>query len=265
MSSRARNELSAEAITGGFEARVVGRRIIYFTSLLSTMEVAKREAGRAAAEGTVVVASEQTAGRGRFTRQWLSPPGSISLSVILSPDFTSLPFMIMLSAVAVARAIEEVTGLKTQLKWPNDVLVNGKKVCGILTESSLKDSHVDYAIIGIGINVNMKMADYPDVSPIATSLSDELGSKVSCLELLWRLLAELDRLYGLLPDGEPIFNEWRQRLAMLGNRVQVISGNVSLEGLAEAVDRDGSLLLRLDDGSVQRVLAGDVSLRVRVD
>ena len=254
--------LSEKAISGGLKTRTVGRRVLYFLSLPSTMEAARLEAMTGAAEGTIVVASEQTAGRGRFARQWLSPPGSISLSAVLRPEFTSLPFMIMFSAVAVARAIEGITGLKTQLKWPNDVLVGGKKVCGILTESSLRDSQVDYVVTGIGINVNMRMVEFPEVSAIATSLSDELGSEVSILELLRRLLVEMDRLYGLLPDGELIYKEWRQRMAMLGKRVQVISGDDSCEGLAEDVAGDGSLLLHLDDGSMQRVLAGDVSLRV---
>jgi len=256
------DELSEITIRENLDTRMVGSKVKYFPSLPSTMEVARKEAMSGAAGGTVIVSSEQTTGRGRFSRQWLSPPGSISLSIILRPDFASLPLMIMLSAVAVARTIEEISGLKNQLKWPNDVLINGKKVCGILTESSLKDSRVDYVVIGIGINVNMRMAGYPGIAEIATSLSDELGYEVSILELLQRLLMQMDELYNRLPDGEPIFTEWRQRMTMLGKRVQVISGKDAFKGIAGDVERDGSLLLKLDNGSVQHVLAGDVSLRL---
>jgi BirA family biotin operon repressor/biotin-[acetyl-CoA-carboxylase] ligase len=255
------DKLSEKTITESLNTNIVGGRVIYFQSLPSTMEVAKQEAASGATDGTVIVASEQVMGRGRFTRQWLSPPGSISLSVILRPDFISLPFMIMLSGVATSKAIG-ITNLKTQLKWPNDVLVNGRKVCGILTESSLKDSQVDYVVIGIGVNVNMKMAGYPDISELATSLLDELGYEVSILKLLRQLLTELDILYGLLPDGERIFNEWRHKMAMLGKRVQVFSDEGYYEGIAEDVESDGNLLLRLDNGSIQHILAGDVSLRL---
>ncbi len=256
------SRLSAADIENDLRTGTVGSSVLYFLSLPSTMEVARKKAQSGAKDGTVIVASEQKAGRGRFARQWLSPPGSISLSVILRPDFASLTFMIMLSAVAVAKTIEEVTSLQTQLKWPNDVLINGKKVCGILTESTLKGNRVDYVIIGIGINVNMRMAAYPEIAEIATSLSDEMGYDLLILNLLRKLLAELDDLYSLLPNGEPIFSEWRQRMTMLDKRVQVISGTACSEGIAGDVERDGSLLLKLDDGSAQHILAGDISLRL---
>lgn len=253
-------ELSEAAITDGLEIRLIGRRVIYFPRLTSTMEVARDEVKGGAVEGTVVVADEQAAGRGRFKRRWLSPPGSVSLSVILKPDVGSLPYIIMLAAVAVAGAIEAVTGLKTQLKWPNDVLVNGKKVGGILTESGLRGKEVAYTIVGIGINVNLRLADFAEIASLATSLSDELGGDVSRLELVRQLLFELDRLYLTLPEGEAIFKEWRQRLVTMGKNVQVVSGDAVYQGVAESVGRDGSLLLRRPDGSLSRVLAGDVSL-----
>jgi BirA family biotin operon repressor/biotin-[acetyl-CoA-carboxylase] ligase len=254
-----KDEMSERVITNGLKSRLIGRRVIYFPSLASTMGVAKDEAERGATEGTVIISDEQIAGRGRFSREWFSPKGSISLSIILRPAFASLPYIIMLSAVAMSAAIENITGLNTQLKWPNDVLVRGSKVCGLLMESSLKGSHIKYAIIGIGANVNMKMVDYPEIASTATSLSDELGAVVSRLALVRRLLSELDRLYGLLPDGEDIYEEWRQRMVMLGKMVQVISGDNIYNGVAEDVAKDGSLLLRHDDGSSSHILAGDVS------
>lgn len=148
------------------------------------MEVAKREAQRGAVEGLVVIADEQTAGRGRIGRTWLSPKGSIALSIILYPDVAYLPFLIMLASLGVVHSIKAVTGLKSSIKWPNDVLVNNRKVCGILIESELRGNIADYAIIGIGINVNLRLADFPKISQIATSLSHELGRDISRLDII---------------------------------------------------------------------------------
>ena len=255
------NSLSPAAITTNLETRFIGQRVIYYPSLTSTMEVAKREARQGAAEGTAIIADEQTAGRGRMKRVWLSPKGSIALSVILYPDVAYLSSLVMLASLAVAHSIEAVTGLKAQVKWPNDVLINGKKVCGILIESQMRRNIVDYAIIGIGVNVNLKLSDFPEIQPIATSLSDELGRDVSRLELIRRLLVEIERLYLSLPAGGAIYEEWRDRLVTLGRNVSVTWGRTKYEGIAESVARDGSLLLRHSDGSLTKIVAGDVTLR----
>jgi BirA family biotin operon repressor/biotin-[acetyl-CoA-carboxylase] ligase len=255
------NSLSPAAITNNLKTRFIGQRVIYYPSLASTMEVAKQEAQRGAAEGTIIIADEQTAGKGRMKRLWLSPEGSIALSVILYPDMAYLLPIVMLASLAVVHGIEAVTGLKAQVKWPNDVLVHGKKVCGILVESELRRNNVDFAILGIGVNVNLRLADFPEILPIATSLSDELGREVSHLELVRWLLVEIERLYLALRVGESIYEEWRDRLVTLGRRVSAKWGTTSYEGIAESVDRDGSLLLRNSDGSLTRIVAGDVTLR----
>ena len=255
------NSLSPTAITNDLETRFIGQRVIYYPSLTSTMEVAKREAQQGAAEGTIIIADEQSAGKGRMKRLWLSPRGSIALSVVLYPDVAYLPSLVMLASLAVVHSIEAVTGLKAQVKWPNDVLIHGKKVCGILVESELRRNIVDYTIIGIGINVNLRLSDFPEILPIATSLSDELGREVSRLELIRRLLVEIESLYLALPVGESIYEEWRDRLVNLGRRVSVEWGTTRYEGIAESVDRDGSLLLRCSDDSLTKIMAGDVILR----
>ncbi len=252
--------LSPAAITNDLGTSFVGQRVICYSSLRSTMEVAKREAQRGAAEGTTIIADEQTAGRGRTKRVWLSPKGSIALSVILYPAVAHLPSLVMLASLAVAHSIEAVTGLKTQTKWPNDVLINGKKVCGILIESEVLGNTVTYVIVGIGLNVNLRLADFPDILPIATSLSDELGRNVSRVELIRRLLVEMERLYLTLPAGGSVYEEWRERLVTVGRRVSVQWGETRHEGIAESVARDGSLMLRHPDGSLTKVLAGDVTL-----
>ena len=255
------SNLSSASITNNLDTRFIGQRVIYYPSLTSTMEVAKREAQQGAAEGTIIIADEQTAGKGRLKRLWLSPRGSIALSVILYPDMAYLPSLVMLASLAVVHSIEAVTGLKAQVKWPNDVLINGKKVCGILVEGEVRRNIVDYTILGIGVNVNLRLADFPEILPIATSLSDEWGREVSRLELVRRLLVEIERLYLALPAGGSIYEQWRDRLVTLGKRVSVTWCKTRYEGIAESVARDGSLLLRHSDGSLTKIVAGDVTLR----
>ena len=254
------NSISPASITDNLGTRFIGQRVIYYPSLTSTMEVAKREAKRGVAEGTVVIADVQTAGKGRIKRTWLSPSGNIALSIILYPSVAYLPSLVMLASLAVIYSIETVTGLKLQLKWPNDVLINGRKVCGILIESDVSGNKVDYAIIGIGINVNLRPADFPELSLIITSLFNELGREVSRLAIIRHLLVEVERLYLALLSGESIYEQWRDRLVTLGRRVQVRWGKTMYEGIAESVAKDGGLLLRRPDGSLTRVVAGDVTL-----
>jgi len=255
------NDLSSAAITDNLGTRLVGQRVIYHPSLPSTNDAAKREVKQGAAEGTVVVAGEQTAGRGRMKRGWLSPRGSIALSIILYPELAYLPSLIMVASLGVARCLEKIAGLKAQIKWPNDVLINQKKVCGILIESEVKGKRADYAVMGIGINVNIKPSAFPEIPSTATSLSQELGRDVSQLDMIRCLLAEIERLYLALPSGDAIYREWRGNLVTLGKKVRVSSEETSYEGIAESVASDGSLLLRQPDGSLTKIVAGDVTLR----
>lgn len=257
----AEDNLSPASITDNLETQFIGQRIIYYPRLTSTMEVAKQEAKRGAVEGTVVITEEQTAGKGRIKRVWSSPRGSIALSIILYPDMSDLPFLIMLASLAVVHSIKAVTGLESQIKWPNDVLINGKKVCGILSESDLRTNRVAYTIIGIGINANFKLSDFPEIPQTATSLTDELGREVSRRDVIRRLFVEIERLYLALPDTESIYQEWRSRLVTLAKKVQVQSGETILEGIAESITRAGSLILRHSNGNSTEIVAGDVTLR----
>jgi BirA family biotin operon repressor/biotin-[acetyl-CoA-carboxylase] ligase len=255
------SSLSPLAITDNLGTRFIGQRVIYYPSLPSTNDAAKEEAQKGAKEGTVIVADEQTAGRGRIRRGWLSPPGSISFSIILHPEVAYLPPLIMVASLGVVHCIEKVTGLKAEIKWPNDVLIKDKKVCGILIESEVKGRQVDYAVLGIGVNVNLRLSDFPEILPSATSLSHELRREVSRLDLLRCLLAEIEKLYLALPSGDAVYREWRDNLVTLGKKVKVSSGETSYEGIAESVASDGSLLLRQPDGSLRKIVAGDVTLR----
>lgn len=255
------DSLSSESIADNLRTRLVGRRVLYFPSVTSTMDVAREEVRRGAPEGTAIVADEQTAGKGRIERVWRSPRGSIAVSVVLRPPMAYLTSLVMLAALAVVHSIENVTGLKAQIKWPNDVLIDGRKVCGILIESDVRMGKVNYATIGIGVNVNVRLNDYPELMKTAASLSGELGKEVSRLEIVRALLSEIDRLYLALLDGAPIYEQWQKRLVTLGRRVRVTSGETVLEGVAESVAPDGRLLVRLPDGSLTEVIAGDVTLR----
>jgi BirA family biotin operon repressor/biotin-[acetyl-CoA-carboxylase] ligase len=253
--------LSAAAITDGLATRFIGHEVSCYPSLPSTNDVAKTRSQEGAKEGMVIIAEEQTAGRGRIKRRWLSPRGGIALSIILYPPLDYLSSLIMVASLAVAGSIERVTGLKAQIKWPNDVLVNGKKVCGILVESDVRGNKVDYAVIGIGINANLKLSEFPQIAPMATSLSQELGRDVSRREIVRSLLAEAERLYLALPEGDSVFKQWRERLVTLGQEVQVSSAEATYKGIAESVASDGSLLLRQPDGNLLKIVAGDVTLR----
>ncbi|MBN1176048.1 MAG: biotin--[acetyl-CoA-carboxylase] ligase [Dehalococcoidales bacterium] len=254
-------KLSSSSITRGLTTGFIGQNVIYHPRLPSTMDAARHEARRGIPEGTVIIAGEQTEGRGRQQRAWVSPSGNIAMSIVLYPDVGSLPYLVMMASLAVTHSIEEITGLHTQIKWPNDILVDGKKVSGILIENQVKRGRVVYALVGIGINVDLKAADIAGIPTAVTSLKAELDRRIMRTSLIKNLLTELERLYLLLPAGGSIFRAWRDRLWTLGKEVAVISGEDVLDGVAESVDEDGALMLRCADGTLMKCVAGDVSLR----
>lgn len=256
------DSLSADSITRGLATRFIGQRVLYYPRLNSTMETARQEAQRGAPEGTVVIADEQTMGRGRRGRAWLTPRGNIALSLVLYPRLADLPSLIMLASLAVVHSLKAVTGLKSQIKWPNDVQISGRKVCGILIETDVWKYKVNYAIIGIGLNVNLRLGDFPpEIQSLAASLSEELGREVPRLSVIRTLLVEIEKQYLTLKASGSLYEEWRKNLVTLGQRVRVKSAESMYEGVAESVDRDGSLLLRGARGQLTRIVAGDVTLR----
>jgi BirA family biotin operon repressor/biotin-[acetyl-CoA-carboxylase] ligase len=166
-----------------------------------------------------------------------------------------------MASLAVSRSIEAVAGLETHIKWPNDVLIDGKKVCGILIESDIRDEKINYAVIGTGINVNAGEDVFSGVWFPATSLNLEAGKEVSRLHVIRELITAMDILYNTITSGGSVFSEWCDRLVTLGKEVRVTSGTEVIKGIAESVDTDGSLLVRSPDGSLKTVIAGDVTLR----
>jgi len=255
------NILNPELIQRDLPTRFIGQKIIYYPSLTSTMDAAKKEALWGAEAGTVVLAGEQTAGRGRLQRSWLSPVGGLAFSVILRPNLSYLPYMVMLASLAVTYGIRSLTGLKPQIKWPNDVLIGEKKFCGILIENDIRKNVLKHMVIGIGINVNLQVDQHSEIASIATSLSDQLSRQVPRAEVLRAVLVEMDRLYADLPQGERLLNQWKNNLVTIGLQVQINMGNQIYTGLAESVTDNGSLMIREKDGHLVKIIAGDVMLR----
>ncbi len=253
--------LNKNTIATELKTQFIGRNVLYFPVTTSTNDIARQQAMAKCLEGTAVIADQQNSGRGRLKREWVTPQGNIAVSVVLYPHRKDLHFLTMLAALAVQYSIRKTTGLKCQLKWPNDVLIKGKKVCGILLESKAAPESVEYAIVGIGINVNMKLAEYLEISAIATSLADETGKEVSRIILLRNLFLEMEKLYLRLQGGESILEEWRDNLVTLGKQIHVRAGDEVFEGIAESVADDGSLMLRCADGRLMKFTVGDVTLK----
>ena len=276
-------------LRGGLYTRVVGRRLVYFQRLSSTMDEAARRAKEGVQEGTVFLAEEQTAGRGRFRRTWVSPRGNLYLSIVLRPSIQVMQYLSIISGVALVRAIRRATALNPVIKWPNDVRIRGKKVAGILVENALQDNIMQYAVVGIGVNVSLDPNTTDELSNIATSLNVEAGKVVDREVLLRHLLQEMDRLYVSLgrasSSSEPgstsepecrdlpslpasldaIRNEWRGLLETLGKHVEARWQDDVYIGYAEDVDKVGNLLLRLEDGTLATLPAGEVTSGEKVE
>ncbi|MDO8670541.1 MAG: biotin--[acetyl-CoA-carboxylase] ligase [Dehalococcoidia bacterium] len=259
------DDLTTAAITNGIlqgRTAFIGRQVLYCPGTNSTMDVARQLANDGSPEGTIVLTDEQTTGRGRLRRSWVSPPGAnILLTVLLRPRLAELPMLTIAASLAVAHAIEETTNLTAMIKWPNDVLVAGRKVCGILLESDVRGETVAFTTVGIGLNVNFDANAFPEIAATATSLMTEVGRPVSRLLVLRSLLQHLENYYLSVRRGEPVHLEWGQRLETIGRWIRVTGVDHIEEGYAEAVDEEGHLLLRRADGTLAQIFAGDVTLR----
>lgn len=245
---------------------VVGKTISCLAETVSTNADAFRSAEDGAVEGTVILADRQTGGKGRLGRRWESPAGvNLYCSVVLKPRLSpsEAPQLTFLSAVATARAITALTGLQPAIKWPNDLLLNGRKVAGLLNEMSAETDRISFVILGIGVNLNMQAHQFPaDLRSPATSLLLESGVPVSRQRFTTVLLQELDREYTrFVCEGfDPVREEWGRLCNAAGRTVCVDTGCGLLHGQFHGLDRDGALLIRLLDGRLERVLSGDVIL-----
>jgi BirA family biotin operon repressor/biotin-[acetyl-CoA-carboxylase] ligase len=248
------------------KTKVIGRDIRVFEETTSTNDVIEKLARDGVKEGVVVFAESQTKGRGRLGRKWMSPPHKgLWFSVLLRPNLRpqEVTQMTIASATALRRAIETETGLKLEIKWPNDLLIGGKKVVGILTEMSAEVDRVRHVILGIGVDVNQDAAEFPpELRKIATSLKVEAGEEVSRAELATEILRELDFDYARICGGKfpAVADEWESGCATIGKNVSVQMGARQIRGCAESLDDDGALLVRTEHGHLERVIGGDVTL-----
>jgi BirA family biotin operon repressor/biotin-[acetyl-CoA-carboxylase] ligase len=257
----------AASLETDLHTAVVGREVRFFPSVGSTNDLLKNEARAGAAEGLVFVTDEQVTGRGRRGRSWTAPVGtSLLASSLLRP--TWLPphdafLLTILAAVAAAEAVESVSGLTVDLKWPNDLHVGGRKLSGILVETELDADALHWAVIGCGINVNWNPRAVPELDAIATSVQVELGHAIDRRDLLRALLERLDARYNALRLGarSALFDAWRARLRMLGQPVTADTPHGTLVGIADDVTHDGALIIRTADGQRHIVTAGEVSVR----
>lgn len=254
------DRLHAASVSHLLQSELIGKKIVSLEETVSTNGVAFRMAEDGAEEGSVIIAEFQTGGKGRLGRSWVSPAGvNLYCSVILRPPIqpVAAPQLTFLSVIAVARAIEQTTPLQARIKWPNDILINGKKVAGLLNEMSAETDKVNFVILGIGVNLNMAEGDFPDdLRHPATSLLLESGVKVDRTSFTSVMLHELDSLYSVfLAEGYgPARREWLERSRLEGAMVTVTDGGIVRKGVVAGIDEFGALLL--DSG--EQILSGDV-------
>jgi BirA family biotin operon repressor/biotin-[acetyl-CoA-carboxylase] ligase len=259
------DSVTADAVKHAAQLRLLGRDIHVWETVDSTNAALSRLAKQEAVEGTVVLADQQTAGRGRVGKPWFSPPGvNLHLSVLLTPAIAvhDARFFTFIGSLAIADAVEAY-GAKAQVKWPNDVLVNDKKIAGVLTDVQLRGDRVEYVILGIGVNLNIDRPDmerlYGEAARGATSLREAVGRTVDRNAFAARLLEFLENRYFAFREHgrRPLLREWRDR-SFLGRRVTVREAEVHVEGIAMDLDEEGCLIVNLDDGSTVAVREGEV-------
>jgi BirA family biotin operon repressor/biotin-[acetyl-CoA-carboxylase] ligase len=258
--------IKVEKILSMLKTEYVGREIHYFQKLSSTNTVAKEQAKKGAKEGTVIIAETQTQGHGRLNRLWISPKGGAWLSIILRPQIAAeeVPKITLITSVAVAKTLHRMYGLKTEIKWPNDVLIDGKKVCGILTEASTNGKNEKIIVVGIGINANFTLEGLPsNLWMTATTLKEGLRKNVDIEKLICALLKGFEEYYKLFKRKKfkKLLEEWREMAGFLGKKIEVTSFGEDWVGRAIDIDESGALIVELEDGERKRVFSGDVTVR----
>lgn len=248
--------------------RYIGKNIFYFTELTSTNSIASellRENTNKIPEGTIVIAEKQSVGKGRSGKKWFSPAGGIWLSVVLYPELdpSHMSFITLMTAVAVVKAIEKLLPkIELQIKWPNDILISGRKVCGILTEMSTEGRNIRWVIVGIGINVNNCSFQLPrHISNDSISLKETVGHSVSRLKLLNYLCSELEKSYWVFKEKgfSEILEEWKSYNNIIGKYVEVNSGNKIITGRAIDINEKGALIIKTKDEKIKEIISGTIS------
>jgi len=258
--------LLPQEIQRGLSTKYIGKEIYYFPELKSTNIMAKEKALHRAEginEGTLIIAERQSAGKGRLGREWFSPTGGIWFSIILYPQLSPsyISRITLMTAVALVKAIKICTQIKSQIKWPNDILVNEKKVCGILTEMSAELDIINWVVVGIGVNVNIKQQEFPeDIRERTTSLKEVLGKKVLRVKLAQVFLQEFEKYYEILKRREFSFilKEWKLYSYTLGKKIRVNMGERIITGETMDINESGALILKKEDGELIEIISGTI-------
>ena len=260
------DSIAKSEIASRLHTKWMRKELHYLDETGSTNNDVKRLAEEGSIPGTIVVADCQSSGKGRRGRAWQSPPGtSISFSILLKPDIApdNAPMITLLMAMAVADAIRKTCGLEAQIKWPNDVVVNGKKVCGILTEMSLESDYIHYVVVGTGINVNQESIP-EELKETATSLSIEKGRKIVRADVLEHTIAAFEEYYETFmktADLSMLADEYNEILVSRDKEVKVLDPKGEFSGISRGINKKGELLVELKDHSVRNIYAGEVSVR----
>lgn len=261
------NRLFPQEILSRLQTKWLGHNICYRDSVDSSNNLAKILANEGCENGLTVVAEEQVGGKGRLSRGWISPYAKgIWFSVVLKPPFLpqEASKCTLLAAVSVVKAINKLQGVDAAIKWPNDILLKGRKLVGILTEMNAEFGHINYVVIGTGINTNATAEDYPDeVKDLAVSVADAAAEPFTRVDLLCDILKNMEELYeqAITEGFAPVLDEWRKYSCTLGQEVKVIAPDCTYFGKALDIDDEGLLIVRKEDGSLEKVVAGDVSIR----
>lgn len=255
-------------IKANLKTNKIGQNIIYFEQVDSTSLHAKRLAEHDFEEGTAILAEEQLKGKGRLGRAWASAKGKgIWMSLLLKPKInpTDAAKITLMAACAVCKAIEEVCEIYPQIKWPNDIVINGKKLCGILTEMSAELDEINHLIVGIGINVNIQPHEFSEeIRAIATSIEIEKENPILRKNLVAAILNHFESYYDVFTKTgsiQDLIAEYKQKSAILGKEVRVISSTIEQRGIAYDISEEGQLQLKLEDGSMKEIISGEVSVR----
>ncbi len=258
--------LTKESCASRIHTEWLGKELYAYDVTDSTNTRLKLAGEQGAPHGTVAVANAQEAGKGRLGRHWETPKGSaLAFSILLRPQIQpeNASMLTLVAALAVSRALDEVAGIKTQIKWPNDIVYQGKKLCGILTEMSADMDQIHYVIVGIGINV--QMTDFPEeIQATATSVKLVTGKEILRSSILAKILEEFEDLYEQFVSVQSLKNlkdEYESRLANQNNRVNVLAPTGAWTGTCLGISEDGALLVQREDGSIEAVIAGEVSVR----
>ena len=261
------NHIKSSEISKDLNTRYIGKNLYIYNEVSSTNTIAQFLSQNGIGNGSVVVAEKQTAGRGRSGKSWESPLGGVWLSVILTPDvdYSKIPLITLATGVAVAKALERIGVENPEIKWPNDIMINGKKVCGILTEGVTNFNSIKNVIIGVGIDANLSIEDFPkELQAKTTSLEIELERKINENLLIKIFLEELEQTIELFNSEayEEILREWRKRSYTIGKIVEVKKPHKKpYDGYAIGISKEGALIVEKSDGSLEKVISGECIIK----